>query len=187
MPVRQAVPPVPDPSPAATVVLRDARPAELAILTDVAHAAKRYWDYPEEWIEAWRPALTVAAEDLARWTVVVAEWRGEVAGFAAVDVAGSPAVLEHLWVRPERVRQGIGRRLLERCASLASSAGHQFLETDADPHALPFYRAMGGDHVGEVRADVLGVTRTLPRVRFRLSGRVGTAGLRNGGTDDLAS
>jgi hypothetical protein len=34
-----------------------AKPEDAAALTQIAHAAKRHWDYPERWIEAWRDIL----------------------------------------------------------------------------------------------------------------------------------
>lgn len=151
--------------------MRPAHPDDADVLTAVAHAAKRYWGYPDAWIEAWREALTVTRDDVTRWTVLVAEGGDGVAGFAAVDLRTSPTVLEHLWVEPGYIGQGIGRVLFDRCAGAAVAAGHGALETDADPHALGFYVKLGGRHVGDVPADVLGVKRALPRVRFALTGR----------------
>ncbi len=40
-------------------VIRRALPADTRALTRVAHAAKRHWGYPEDWIRPWRGALTV--------------------------------------------------------------------------------------------------------------------------------
>jgi hypothetical protein len=34
-----------------------AKPEDAETLTEIAHAAKRHWDYPERWIEAWRDIL----------------------------------------------------------------------------------------------------------------------------------
>src|SRR5439155_3872006 len=42
------------------VVIRRALPADTQALTRVAHTAKRYWKYPEDWIRRWRDALTVS-------------------------------------------------------------------------------------------------------------------------------
>ena len=40
------------------VHLRRANPDEAGVLTEIAHAAKRHWSYPESWIEYWREDVT---------------------------------------------------------------------------------------------------------------------------------
>ena len=42
-----------------------AQPEDHQVLTEIAHAAKRHWGYPESWIEEWRYFLTVLPEDIA--------------------------------------------------------------------------------------------------------------------------
>lgn len=143
---------------------------DLGELTAVAHEAKRYWDYPDSWIEAWREALTIREEALAVWTVLVAETPEGVAGFGAVDLRRKLAVLEHLWVRPAFIGRGIGRRLFRECAEAAVAVGAPTMETEADPHALGFYVKLGGRHVDDIPAEVQGVRRALPLVSFRLHG-----------------
>lgn len=166
--------------------IRPARVAETGVLTAIAHEAKRYWGYPEPWIAAWREALTVTGDDLHALTVLVAEVDGGLAGFIAIDLRPEPAVVEHLWVRPGYMGQGIGRSLFLAGAGEARSSGHVRLEADADPNALDFYLKLGGVHTRDVPADVLGVARTLPRVNFSLRGDRGPR-VPNGGTDVLAS
>ena len=39
-----------------------ATPEQAESLTQIAFAAKRYWGYPERWIELWSPILTVSPE-----------------------------------------------------------------------------------------------------------------------------
>ena len=38
--------------------VRRAMPDEAEALTEIAHAAKRHWGYPENWIERWKANLT---------------------------------------------------------------------------------------------------------------------------------
>lgn len=42
-----------------SIALRPATPADAAVLTEIAHAAKRHWGYPERWVQLWRAALTI--------------------------------------------------------------------------------------------------------------------------------
>jgi GNAT superfamily N-acetyltransferase len=154
-------------------VIRPARPEEAPLLSAIAHAAKRHWGYPEAWIAAWREALTVTPAFVARHPVFVAEDGSAVRGFHALVPAGERWTLEHLWVRPEWIGEGLGRRLFEHAAATARSAGAAALEIEADPHAEPFYLHMGALRVGEARADVAGQPRVLPRLRLAFVARVG--------------
>jgi aminoglycoside 3-N-acetyltransferase I len=57
-------------------------------------------------------------------------------------------LLYDIAVRPDRQRQGIGRRLVETLRQQAAAAGIHTLWVPADnedTHALDFYRALGGE------------------------------------------
>jgi GNAT superfamily N-acetyltransferase len=74
-----------------------------------------------------------------------------------------------MWVRPEYMGTGLGRRLLEQVTAEATARGLQALELSADPNAEGFYRHMGAVQIGEVPADIDGRARVLPRMRIQLS------------------
>jgi hypothetical protein len=42
-----------------------AKPQDADALTEIAHAAKRHWGYPERWIESWCDTLTMRPEFIA--------------------------------------------------------------------------------------------------------------------------
>lgn len=149
-----------------TPSVRPGRPDEAERLTEIAHAAKRHWGYPDAWIAAWRNALTLTPERMACWHVRVAEADGEVAGFHAVSVDGDSAALEHLWIDPPFMGRGIGRMLFDDAMRTAAASGARALVIDSDPHAEGFYVRMGAVRMGEVQADAEGVRRVLPRLRI---------------------
>ncbi|MGH8259028.1 MAG: GNAT family N-acetyltransferase, partial [Steroidobacteraceae bacterium] len=76
------------------------------------------------------------------------------------------AHLEHLWVEPQRMRQGVGSALLGMACREVREAGHAWLELVADPNAVGFYRRHGALKVGEVLGRVLDTPRVLPRMRM---------------------
>jgi ribosomal protein S18 acetylase RimI-like enzyme len=82
--------------------------------------------------------------------IVVAESAAGIAGFYSIDGQPPHGELGNLWVIPERIGTGLGRRLWDHAVATASAAGHQSLRVEADPHAVGFYRAMGAEQVGEV-------------------------------------
>lgn len=152
------------------VHIRAASPDEAATLTEIAHAAKRLWGYPEEWIARWREALTLTVDYVAAHEVFVGEYRRQIAGFyALVPLARDEAKweLEHLWVRPELAGRGLGRALLrhavQRVGALSPGAA---LEIEADPNAEGFYLRMGAARIGEIVRDWAGQERRLPHLRI---------------------
>jgi GNAT superfamily N-acetyltransferase len=161
------------PLPLAPIALRPAQPGDCRALTDVAHAAKRVWGYPERWIQLWSPLLTITPDLLDRGSVIVAEVLGrdasrEVVGFAAVILDGARASLDHLWVHPHAMRRGIGSALFDAAADTARRAGARFLLVESDPHAEEFYTRMGAIRIGEVYSTIDGERRVLPLMRTEL-------------------
>jgi GNAT superfamily N-acetyltransferase len=141
-------------------VIRRARPAEAPALTRIAHAAKRHWRYPEDWIALWRDALTVTPWYVERRPVYCAEAGGALAGFYALVGAAPSPELDHCWVLPPYIGRGIGAQLLAHAAATARAAGATTLRIAADPFAEGFYRRMGARPVGTAPSTPRG--RTLP-------------------------
>ena len=55
-----------------------------------------------------------------------------------------------LFVEPDLIGTGCGRRLWEHAVATARDLGVDVLLLDADPNAAPFYRAMGAEWLREV-------------------------------------
>ena len=148
--------------------IRQARPNEAETLTAIAHAAKRHWGYPEGWIDQWKSDLTLTPEFIANNEVFVALINNQVAGCCALVLTGSPAEIEHMWIRPEHMGSGVGRALFNYARRRAEKRTAHVLELSADPNAEGFYERMGTKRVGEVTADMDGQSRVLPRMRLEL-------------------
>jgi GNAT superfamily N-acetyltransferase len=147
--------------------LRLAVPGDAAPLTELAWRAKAHWGYPPAWLSAWRAQLTVDASYLAEHRVLVAERAGVPVGMCALEDHGSWWVLEHVWVDPAGMGQGIGRVLVEDRLTLAWSLRPGRVLVEADPHAGGFYRRLGARQVGKVPAAMPGVPdRVLPIFEF---------------------
>src|SRR5262245_3066572 len=122
------------------VHIRRATADESTTLTEIAHAAKRHWGYPEAWIQRWQSDLTISPDFINRNFVFVAEINGQIAGCCALAIEGALAEVEHMWIRPEYMGTGLGRRLLERVTAEATARKLPALELSADPNAEGFYR-----------------------------------------------
>jgi GNAT superfamily N-acetyltransferase len=145
--------------------IRRAVPAESEALTTLAHAAKRHWNYPDEWIAHWHDDLTITGDFIAHHEVFVALIDGQIAGCCALVLSDALAELEHMWIDPKQMGKGIGRALFQHVQTRAKEVGAPMLELSADPNAEKFYERMGARRIGDVPADMLGHSRVLPRMR----------------------
>ena len=151
------------------VTIRRATPEEAAALTQIALDAKRYWGYPEHWIQHWESDLAVSSDFIREHHVYVAEDDGEIRGFYALCVSDNKAELEHMWVTPNSIGTGVGKELfldaMERAAALSVDA----VELSADPNAAGFYSRMGATQIGETDSVIDGQVRKLPRMTIEPS------------------
>ena len=154
-------------------------------LTRIAVDAKRSWDYPEAWIEAWIPDLTITPAMFTTHGIWVALHTDPDASRSAEFPAGVPvgftvlsrpepsdgtstARLEHCWIDPSHQGKGLGRALFEQLLAAARDEGAKILEVVSDPNATGFYEGLGFLPCGTLRADVLGRRRELPVLRLAL-------------------
>jgi N-acetylglutamate synthase-like GNAT family acetyltransferase len=149
--------------------IRIAQPEEADLLTQIAHAAKRHWGYPENWIEEWKADLTIIPEFIANHEVFVAIVNDAIAGCCALVVSGPVAEIEHMWIKPEHMGSGVGRALFEHAQGRARELHISVLELSADPNAEGFYERMGAKRIGDVPASMNDEeARVLPRMRINL-------------------
>ena len=158
--------------------IRKAVPSEAEILTQIAHDAKRYWGYPENWIEHWKEQLTITPEFIGENEVYLAISEDQVAGFYAIVEVGplnangpssGKAELEHMWVKPEHIGTGIGKELLIHAIETATFLDAAALEIASDPNAEGFYKRMGAKRIGEITSEIEGQPRTLPHLSIDLT------------------
>ena len=150
------------------VPLRRAVAADALALSDLAIRSKRSNGYDETFMAACRDELTVTTEDLEAdeyWIVGGTDMHG-FAALRCSDAAGLGEV-HAFFVDPDRQRLGVGRRLWDELVARARSRGLTELRLDADPAAVPFYREMGLETIGESPSGSI-PGRVLPRMAIRL-------------------
>ncbi len=133
-------------------------------MTRIAHAAKRYWGYPENYIRLWKNELTLTPEFIARTPVFSARCDADIVGLCALEGDGSYPELTHLWVSPGCIGNGVGKALLRHALRTARENGALGLEVASDPHAEGFYRKLGARRIGVVPSRPEG--RKLPLLRI---------------------
>lgn len=147
--------------------IRRAVAEDATALSALALRAKAYWGYAEAQVEAWRTSLEVSAESVSAQPTFVAELNGLLVGFYSLAPSESSWELDNLWVAPEHIRRGFGRKLVVHALQTAAEGGAASVVVDADPNAEPFYVACGARSIGEVAAPIAGQPdRVRPQLAF---------------------
>jgi putative acetyltransferase len=117
-------------------------------------------DYSPEQVRAWAPEVPDAEawhERMSGRCTLVAEWGGEVVGFAELEEGGH---LDMLYVRADAVGRGVGTRLLATIEEEARRRGMRCIFTEASITARPVFERRGYRVVREQRVVVRGVEMT---------------------------
>jgi N-acetylglutamate synthase-like GNAT family acetyltransferase len=129
--------------------IRRAEPGDAAALTRLTLISKAVWGYDAGFMAACRAELTIRPESIRRDPTYVVNSEHQILGFYQLRQDGAAAEVRMMFVAPEALRSGLGRRLWAHLEDTARAAGVTRLEVDSDPHAEGFYRAMGMRRVGE--------------------------------------
>ncbi len=128
-------------------VIRRATPDEAPFLNALTGRSVLHWEYEPEFLE-WEPeAITVSPELIAGLPVYVLEEDGRVIGYYALLGEPPEMTLDKLFVDGGRIGTGAGKRLWQHAVATARELGATILNFASDPHAAPFYRAMGAEWV----------------------------------------
>ena len=148
------------------IALRPPQRGEAQALTELCLRSKAVHGYDAAFIAMCRAELTVRP-DRPGHEIVVAENDGKVVGMAEISIGGDEAELEKIFVEPGVIGTGVGRALFDWARLRAVEKGAIQLSWDADPGAVPFYRAMGAVEVGRSPSGSI-PGRFLPRLRLDL-------------------
>ena len=150
------------------ISIRRALPKEADLLTQIALSAKAHWGYPTRWMEIWTPQLTFSPHYFEKNESWAAEIGNNPVGFYTLQGEDGIAWIENLWVLPEYISQGIGKKLFLDATSRARQMGYKTLQLEADPNAVGFYEKMGMSKVSERHTEVDGQSRVLPIMEIDL-------------------
>jgi ribosomal protein S18 acetylase RimI-like enzyme len=150
------------------IKIRYAFPQNADVLFNMALSAKAYWGYPDRWMEIWAPQLTFSPEYFGEIESWVAEVGGVPVAFYTLQEKGGNGWIENLWVRPEFIGKGIGKRLFLHAVTRSRLKGLLILQLEADPNALGFYEKMGMYKIGERKSEIEGQPRILPVMEIEL-------------------
>jgi GNAT superfamily N-acetyltransferase len=151
------------------ISIRRAEPTDASALTDIAMAAKRHWDYPEEWLTLWRSELTATPAFIQTHPVYCALVATRLAAFYSLTESDGIWSFDDFWVCPKHMGMGIGRRLFNHATDVIRSEGGKTLRIESDPNAEGFYIKMGAHRIGHVPSQPEG--RRLPLLEAAIGER----------------
>jgi N-acetylglutamate synthase-like GNAT family acetyltransferase len=147
-----------------STTIRPARGAELDALELLQRRSSVHEPMYRAQLGAHPHAIELPVEQITGGLVRVAEQNGAVVGFAVLlERSGDACELDGLFVEPDRMRAGVGRRLVEDAKRIARERGATRIDVVANPQAGAFYEAVGFTRVGEA------LTRFGPAPRMSLS------------------
>ena len=132
-----------------TSLIRRAIPDEVSYLNELTGRSVLSWGYEPEFLN-WEPeVITVTREFIASSPVYVLEEAGHIVGYYGLLGEPPEMALDKLFVAPDQIGTGCGKRLWRHAVATARELGACELTLASDPNAAPFYRAMGAEWVGE--------------------------------------
>lgn len=126
------------------LLIRRAVATEQKLLEDLQLRASLTNEGDRDALLAHPDAIELPLAQIASGGVFVAECKGTIVGFAAVEPrADGDSELDALFVDPNMRRRGIARSLVEHCAGVARARKSNALCVIGNPHAKDFYTACG--------------------------------------------
>jgi len=141
-------------------------PEDSGHLSQIAWQSKSHWNYPQEWMELWRKGLTITTEIITQNDVykLVLD-NGEIIGFTVLITEKEVLWIEHLWILPEYIGHGFGKRLLQTALKKTVQSAHQTIKVVSDINAEVFYQKMGFETVSQYESVPKG--RFLPVMQYQ--------------------
>jgi len=127
---------------------KEATAADIPLLVKTAFDSKKYWGYPDEWMEMWRSQFDVTEGFIQENIVIKAFFENQFVGFfVLVDLGKKVWDLDAFWIVASEIGKGFGRLIFAHMMELVKKEDVKKLEVVADPNANGFYEKMGGKWV----------------------------------------
>ncbi len=151
------------------MIIHSATSKDSGLLTEISFSSKKYWGYPPGYFEIWKDELTITGEYIDQNFVQLVESKGQVVGYYSVVsleedhqltnfTMRKGLWLEHVFIRPEFIGQGFGKRLMQHLLDVSMDRQWKELKILADPHSTGFYKKLGAKYIKEIQSNISGRT-----------------------------
>lgn len=135
-------------------------------LSKIAWQSKAHWNYPKEWMELWRKGLTITPEMIDQHDVFKFVLVDEtIVGCTVLITEKDILWIEHLWISPEYIGHGFGKKLLTAALEQTVQPLHKKIKVVSDINAEIFYQKMGFETVEQFESVPKG--RFLPVMEYK--------------------
>ena len=142
--------------------IRQTLPSEAEHLSGLAFRSKSYWGYSARFMQACLEELTIDECYIENNPTFVIEAGRNTIGFYSLEhISASEVELSYLFVDPDFIGKGYGRKLMMHAQEEARHLGYSKMIIEGDPNAERFYHSAGGSVVG-TRKSVSLPNRELP-------------------------
>ncbi len=160
-------------------MIRPALPNEYKTLTDIGFRSKSVWKYPKTYFDIWEKELTLTSKYLQNNDVFVFETKKTIVGYYSLvildeDLLVKPDIkiesglwLEHMFIEPEHIGSGLGKKLFIHCIAQSDLKNYGKLKILSDPNVIQFYIKMGCYYVKEYPSTI--ENRTTPYLEYSLT------------------
>lgn len=149
------------------IQISQAQGIDADVLTDISFAAKKHWNYPDNYYDLWRDELTITKDYIHQNIVFKALYLDVVIGFYSITenkddfYSGDTFVkkgfwLEHLFIKPEYHKLGIGMLLMNHAKQISKGLGITNLLIFVDPYAKGFYDKVGAAYLYDSKSSIPG-------------------------------
>ena len=129
--------------------IRQALPSETEHLSGLAFRSKSHWGYSKQFMQACLEELTIDESYIeSNPTYVIEDGRNIIGFYSLEHISASEVELVYLFVEPDFIGKGYGRKLMEHAKRKARHLGYNKMMIQGDPNAEGFYRSVGGSLVG---------------------------------------
>ncbi len=126
-------------------------------ITDITKSSKAYWGYQPEWMEMWDEELTITPNYIRGNKVYKATYQAQVVGYYSLGYINDKVCeLDNLFILPEFIGKGIGKKLLNHAIETAQFLGLNEIVLDADPNAVGFYQKHGFKEISKKETKIEG-------------------------------
>jgi GNAT superfamily N-acetyltransferase len=152
------------------IFIRKGAPGDAIRLTELAMASKGFWGYSDEFLDKCREELRVTEDKVNHesFQYFVGVKASVIIGFCAIEThSATESELEALFVDPDSIGKGVGKRLLEHAIDYAITRGFLSMLIHGDPNAEKFYISAGAQRIGDAESESI-PGRMLPVFKITL-------------------
>jgi len=131
------------------IELRFATDHDIGTINELIKSSKSYWHYSPEYLSKSFAILQIDSKYLRENHCRTISVSDEISCFFAIKGFKNTWELEHLWVLPNVMRQGLGRLAFQESIGIVSRFGAKNLRILPDPGAKTFYQRMGAIYSGK--------------------------------------